>query len=124
MGEKQRVPRNTDDADEPDDRKPAGANLGALGDGPQDVRDGDARLPPPPRDLPRTATEMAPGIPIGSGKGIDEALRQPDSDIGGVVAGDTTPDLSAASEPREPEADGQGREPKGVLAEDKDRTTL
>ncbi len=70
----------------------------------------------PPHELPRSATSMAPGIPAGSGEGIERALEQPDSDLGGGVAGDTTP--RADRERR------GGREPKTVRAEDKERTTL
>ncbi len=70
--------------------------------------------PEPPRDLPRTATDMAPGIPTGSGAGIDKALQQPDSDLGGGVAGDTTPEGATKDKP----------ESRVVRDEDKGRTTL
>ncbi len=72
----------------------------------------NAQLPPPAHDLPRSATEMAPGIPAGSGAGIDEALQQPDTDLGGGVAGDTTPTGKGA------------RSSDEVKTEDKGRTTL
>ncbi len=76
--------------------------------------------------VPRTATSMAPGIPTGSGKGIDEALRQPDNEIGGGVAGDTTPATAGGTSRQDDSAggDAQKREPKAVLTEDRDRTTL
>lgn len=66
------------------------------------------------REMPRTATEMAPGIPTGSGEGIDKALQQPDSDLGGGVAGDTTVDLETKEKP----------DRELIRTEDKDRTTL
>ncbi len=62
----------------------------------------------------RSATSMAPGIPAGSGQGIDRALEQPDSDLGGGVAGDTT----AAP------ADAKPRSEEEVRRDDKGRTTL
>ncbi len=62
----------------------------------------------------RTATSMAPGIPAGTGQGIDKALDQPDTDLGGGVAGDTT----AIPEDAEPRSKEQ------VRRDDKDRTTL
>ncbi len=86
----------------------------------ENARQGDERAgagrrrPEAPHDLPRTSTEMTPGIPVGSGKGIDEALEQPDSDLGGGVAGDTT----ARKQARERRDQGT------VRNDDKDRTTL
>ncbi len=66
------------------------------------------------RPAPRTATDMAPGIPAGSGKGIDEALQQPDTDLGGGVAGDTTPGVETPDKPAR----------DTVRNDDRDRTTL
>ncbi len=72
----------------------------------------NAELPRPAQRLPRSATDMAPGIPAGSGEGIDQALQQPDTDLGGGVAADTTPT-------------GEGERPRDVVrTEDKGRTTL
>ncbi len=62
----------------------------------------------------RSATSMAPGIPAGSGQGIDRALDQPDTDLGGGVAGDTNA-VPADAEPRSEEE---------VRRDDKGRTTL
>jgi hypothetical protein len=70
---------------------------------------------PPPEPAPRTATRMAPGIPVGSGHGIDRALAQPDTDLGGGVAGDTTI-TGTESE--------KGRDEQTIRNEDHDRTTL
>jgi hypothetical protein len=67
---------------------------------------------------------MAPGIPTGSGKGIDEALGQPDSEIGGGVAGDTTPQTRPGADVRHSPDAEKRRELQDVRAEDKDRTTL
>ncbi len=78
----------------------------------REPRGENAELPPPAQDLPRGATDMAPGIPAGSGSGIDKALQQPDTDLGGGVAADTTPA-------------GKGERPSDVVkTEDKGRTTL
>ncbi len=105
------------------DAVPTGGAGTAVGGQPAQQPHGEnARLPEPARDLPRTATTMTPGIPVGSGRGIDEALRQPDSEIGGGVAGDTT--AAGGGETSTGEERGQGREPKNVRSEDKDRTTL
>ncbi len=84
-----------------------------VGEASRARQQGSAR-PEPPRDLPRTATDMTPGIPEGSGRGIDQALGQPDSDIGGAVAGDTTPGTETAGKPSR----------DVVRREDKERTTL
>jgi hypothetical protein len=67
---------------------------------------------------------MAPGIPAGSGRGIDEALKQPDSEIGGGVAGDTTPATGGESSDPNDAAAGDGRNADAVRTEDRDRTTL
>ena len=93
------------------------------------VMSGDAaRSPEPePPSSPRTATSMAPGIPTGSGRGIDEALRQPDTEIGGGVARDTTPATAGGISNGKDSADGddvQKRDPRDVRTEDRDRTTL
>lgn len=77
--------------------------------------DRGAKLPTPDHHAPRTATRMAPGIPVGSGRGIDRALAQSDTDIGGGVAGDTTM-TGAESE--------KGRDEQTIRNDDHDRTTL
>ncbi len=83
-----------------------------MPDTPRESRREDAELPRPAHEPRRTATDMAPGIPAGSGEGIDHALGQPDTDLGGGVAADTTPT-------------GEGERPSDVVrTEDKDRTTL
>jgi hypothetical protein len=74
-----------------------------------------AQLPPPDAHAPRTATRLAPGIPVGSGRGIDSALARPDTDIGGGVAGDTTVTGSEHE---------KGRDERTIRNDDHDRTTL
>ncbi len=64
--------------------------------------------------LGRSSTSMAPGIPVGSGKGIDQALRQPDTDLGGGVAGDTTVGLES----------DQPRNASTIRNDDRTRNTL
>ncbi len=95
------------------DALPTGGAGGAVGQS-NKTAPSNAERPAPARDLPRNATDMAPGIPSGSGKGIEKALEQPDSDIGGGVAGDTTP---AGDQEDRPSAET-------VRTEDKGRTTL
>lgn len=74
-----------------------------------------AELPAPASALPRTSTAMAPGIPEGSGRGIDQALERPDSELGGAIAGDTTVGQGRSESARDPEQ---------VRRDDKERTTL
>ncbi|HSK09190.1 MAG TPA: hypothetical protein VK911_06415 [Vicinamibacterales bacterium] len=68
----------------------------------------------PAREIERTALDGAPGIPAAEGKNLDAALETPDSDLGGVVAADTTPGGETGDKPSREQ----------VRREDKDRTTL
>ncbi len=84
-----------------------------MGDKPQ-KRDEPEEAESGKRNLPRSATDMAPGIPAGSGEGIDKALEQPDSDLGGGVAGDTSVGSETDEKP----------DREVIRNEDKERTTL
>lgn len=72
------------------------------------------RLREKPGDIKRTALDGAPGIPAGSGTGFDRSLQTPDSELGGAIAGDTTPQGPTGDEPDEEQ----------IRRDDRKRTTL
>lgn len=69
------------------------------------------RLREEPVEIDRSALDGAPGIPAGSG---EEALQTPDSELGGVIAADTTPGGATGDEP----------DRRQVRDEDRRRNTL
>lgn len=72
------------------------------------------RLSEQPIESQRTALDGAPGIPAGSGADLEEVLRTPDSELGGAIAGDTTPSGPTGDEPDE----------RQVREDDRKRNTL
>lgn len=67
------------------------------------------------RDIERTALDGTPGLPAGdAGETLEEVLKTPDSDLGGVTAGETTPSGETADRPS----------PEQVRREDRERNTL
>lgn len=67
-----------------------------------------------PRETRRSALDMAPGIPAGDGNDLERALETEDRELGGAVAGDTTPGGATEDAPDEEQ----------VRRDDRKRTTL
>ena len=72
------------------------------------------RLKEEPVEIQRSALDGAPGIPTGSGSGLDKTLETPDSELGGAIAADTTPGGPTGDEP----------DKRQVREEDRSRNTL
>jgi hypothetical protein len=83
---------------------------------PEQGREPDVRREPL-RDEPaageRSSVDGAPGIPAGSAR-VQDALETPDSDLGGVIASDTTPSGATEDAPS----------PAQVREDDRKRNTL